>query len=73
VLDDLLSKKPDLCEGKVSWHRSRLRGAGRCMHLTEEVSGNTGVGSYHHKKQAGLLAAADLLKVPHKDTSQIQI
>jgi hypothetical protein len=55
----------------VSWHRSRLRGAGRCVHLTEEASGNTGVGSYHHKKQAGLLAAADVLRIPHKGTSQI--
>jgi hypothetical protein len=71
VLDDLLSKQPDLCEGKVSWHRSRLRGAGRCVHLTEDISGNTRVGSYDHKKQAGLLAAADLLRILHEGTSQI--
>ena len=39
------------------------------MHLIEEASGNMGVGSYHHKKQAGLLAVADLLRIPHKDLS----
>jgi hypothetical protein len=53
VLDDLFSKKPDLSEEKVSWHRSRLWGAGRCMHLIEEASGNTRVGSYAYRRRLG--------------------
>jgi hypothetical protein len=43
------------------------------MHLREEASGNTGVGLYTHKMQAGLLTVADLLRIPHEGTSQIQI